>query len=140
MPAVAFVTGLHDMAAARERLTEASDKLRLAFASLHAVDEEVVARTTGVGTLPLSQATTRVSQAAGMAKTVALTVLKAAEVAEEAATTAATAVSAVHAPKATADAKSEEAKAAIEAADAAKAAATVALKSEIDPPIFRNRY
>ncbi|CAM9171891.1 unnamed protein product [Ectocarpus sp. 12 AP-2014] len=67
------------MEAARERLTDTSEKLRLAFASLHAADEEFVARTTGVGTLPLSQATSRVSQAAGMAKTVALTVLKAAE-------------------------------------------------------------
>ena len=131
------------MAAAIEQLTETSEKLRHAFASLHAVDEEVVARTTGVGALPLSQATTRVSQAAGMAKTVAFTVLKAAEAAEEAATTAAAVVSAAQAAKSTAAAKP---KAAVEAAEAAhaseatKAIATVALESEIDPPILRERY
>lgn len=135
------------MAAARERLSDTSEKLRLAFASFRAVDEEVVARTTGVGALPLFQATTKVSQAAGMARTVALTVLKAAEVAEEAAATAAAAVSAAISAKTTAAARSAAAEVAVEAAEAAKAApeatkstATVAVKSEIDPPILRDRY
>ncbi|CAM9800290.1 unnamed protein product [Ectocarpus fasciculatus] len=81
-----------------------------------------------------------------MAKTVALTVLKAAGAAKEVATTAATAVSAAQEAKATAAAKSEAAKAAVEAAEAAnaateatKATATVALKSEIDAPTVRDR-
>lgn len=56
------------MATAREELTITSETLRLTFSSLKAIDEEVVARTTGVGALPLSQATEMVSQAASLVK------------------------------------------------------------------------
>lgn len=130
----------HDMATARERLVHSSEKLRLAFSSLQAINQEVVARTTGVGDLPLSQATARrVSQAANMGKTVALSILKAAEAAEVAAATAAEAVWAVEAAKSAAAAKSEAEKTAVKAAEPIKAAAEP-LKSEIDPSVASDRY
>ncbi|CAM9718347.1 unnamed protein product, partial [Ectocarpus sp. 12 AP-2014] len=87
---------------------------------------------TGVGTLPLPQATSRVSQAASMAKRAALSVLKAAEAAEAAATTAAAAISAAEAAIEAATAKPAPAKIAVEEAEAA-IARTISVKSEMDP-------
>ncbi|CAB1103590.1 unnamed protein product [Ectocarpus sp. CCAP 1310/34] len=138
-PYLVFPLGRRDMEAARERLTDSSEKLRLAFASLHAVDGEFAARTTDVGTLPLSLATSRVSQAAGMAKTVALTVLKAAEEAMAAATTARAEAVSAFAIKATTAATSAAGRAAVKAQGMAKATATVTLKSETDPPTVMER-
>lgn len=116
-----------------------SDKLRAAFSDLQAVDEDVIACMTGVGTLPLPQATTRVSQAAHMAKTAALAVLEAAEAADAVATTAAATISAAEAAVAAATVKPAPAEAATEATEAAKTFATVSLKSEIDPSLVSDR-
>ncbi|CAN0444899.1 unnamed protein product, partial [Ectocarpus sp. 12 AP-2014] len=122
------------MATAREELTVTSETLRLAFSSLKAIDEEVVARTTGVGALPLSQATEMVSQAASLVKTEAVNVLIAVEAVEAAADRAAAAVSAAQAAKGAAAAKSAAAKAAVEAAEAAHAAAA-ALEADLEPVV-----
>lgn len=48
------------MAAVRQRLVDASDKLK--FSDLKAIDDEVSALTIGVGGLPLSEGAARVSQ------------------------------------------------------------------------------
>ncbi|CAN0000447.1 unnamed protein product [Ectocarpus sp. 6 AP-2014] len=122
------------MATAREELTITSETLRLAFSSLKAIDEEVVARTTGVGALPLSQATEMVSQAASLVKTEAVNVLIAVEAVEAAADRAAAAVSATQAAKKAAAEKSAAAKAAVEAAEAAHAAAA-ALEADLEPVV-----
>ncbi|CAM9802240.1 unnamed protein product, partial [Ectocarpus sp. 4 AP-2014] len=128
------------MAAARDRLTDTSQRLRLAFVSLRTVDEEVAARLTGVGTLPLSQATARVYQAASVAKTAVRSLWKAAEAAEAAAVTmAAAAVSADYPATAAAAAKSAEATPAVGAKAGATAAAAAALGVEVKPPIVRGR-
>ncbi|CAM9227835.1 unnamed protein product, partial [Ectocarpus sp. 12 AP-2014] len=122
------------MATPREELTATSAKLRLAFSSLKAVDDEVVVHMTGVGALPLSQATERVSKAASTVKMEVLKVLKVVEAVEAATVRAAAAVSAAQAAKAAAAAKSAAAKAAVEAAEAAHAAAA-ALEADLDPPV-----
>lgn len=129
------------MVVARERLGDSSKKLRFAFSSLQAVDEEVVACTAGVATLPLFQATARLSEAASMAKTAALTVLKAAETAKAASTTTTAAeVPASLATEAAAAAHSAPANAGLQAAEAVKAAATAAVKLENDQLVFGDRY
>ncbi|CAM9946202.1 unnamed protein product, partial [Ectocarpus fasciculatus] len=114
-------------------------ELGLAFSSLSAVNEDVVARTTGVGALPLSQACARVSQAASTAKAAARNVVKAAEAAEAAADTAMAAVSAAQAAQAAATAESAAANTAVAAAEAAKPVARASVKLEIDSTVMRDR-
>lgn len=80
------------MAAVRQRLTDASDKLRTAFSGLNAIGDELEALTVGGGGLPLSEAAARVSQGARTATAIASTVLKAAKAAEAAAGDATAAV------------------------------------------------
>lgn len=112
------------MPEARKHLISTSDKLRLAFADLKAIGEEVVALTAGVGGLPLSEAAARVSQGARTATAVASRVIKAAEVAEAAASKAVAAVTAAQ------NAKTEAAAAAEAAAIATKRAAAAAEAAE----------
>ncbi|CAN0082320.1 unnamed protein product, partial [Ectocarpus sp. 12 AP-2014] len=121
------------MATAREQLAGTSEKLRLAFSSLQAVEEEVGARTAGLGALSLSQASASVSQAASMAKAEAVKVVKAADAAEAAAARAAEVVSVAQAARVAAAAQSAAAQAAVEAAEAALAA-VAALEADIEPP------
>lgn len=102
------------MAAVREELVDTSNKLKLAFSDLEAIDDKVAALTVGVGDLPLSEAAARVSQGARSAVAMASKVMTAAELAQAAAGKAAAA-----AAKA-----SEETKAAVKIETARKAAAT----------------
>lgn len=122
---------LQQMAAVRENLKDTSEKLRVAFSDLRAIDEEVTALTAGAGDLPLSEAAANVSQGAGLAADVASRVLEAAKVAEAAAGIAAAAVTAAREKKAAA---SKAAAAAVAAAAAAEAEA-VALEVKISPSI-----
>lgn len=128
------------MAASRDRLVDTLEKLRLALSSLQAVNEEVVARTTGVTALPLSQANAqRVSEAASMAKTAAQHIVKAAEAAEAAADTAMAAVSSAQAVEAAAAAMLAAARETVDAAETPKPAAIASIKLEIDLPVVRDR-
>ena len=128
------------MAAARKRLTDTSEKLRVAVSDLNAVDGDIKALTTGVGGLSLSEAASKVKEAAEKATVEALKVLKAAKAAETAATNASAAVGAAEVAKeaaiAAAKAAKETAAAAAKAAEDAKAAATAAAAWEvaIKPP------
>lgn len=108
------------MSAVRGHLKDTSEKLRFAFSDLRAVDEEVAALTAGVGSLPLSEAATRVSKGARTAVALASRILKAAEAAEAAVGKAALAVVAAREKKEAAE------KAATAAAQAAAAAAKTA--------------
>ena len=93
--------GSQEMAEAREHLIDTSDKLRLAFSDIIAIDGDVAALTTGVGRLPLSEAAARVAQGARTAAAVASKLLGAAEAAEAAASeaeAAVTALSLIHIP------------------------------------------
>ncbi|CAN0442884.1 unnamed protein product, partial [Ectocarpus sp. 12 AP-2014] len=103
------------------------------------VDEDVVARLTGVGTVPLSQATARVYQAASVAKTAVRSLWKAAEAAEAAAVTTAAAAVSHHPATAAAAAKLAEATVAVGAIAGATAAAAAASAVEVKPPVVSGR-
>lgn len=134
-----YVVDRTTMAATRERLEDASDKLRLAFSDLRVIDDEVTALTAGVGDRPLSEAAARVSQGASAAATVASRILQAAEVAEVAAGKAAAAVTAARGARA----EAEQADAAAVAEAVHKATqnaktmgiAAAALEVKVQPPI-----
>lgn len=122
------------MPGARENLAHASERLRLAFSDLKAVDEVFLVPTAGLAILPLSEAAEKVSQGARTAADVASRVLKAAEVAEAAASKAAAAVKAVQRAKAEAAAAAEAAAVATQKA-AAAAEAAKALEVKIQPSV-----
>eukprot|EP00752_Nemacystus_decipiens_P002080 g1991.t1 len=111
------------MAAARQDLTDTSERLRLAILSFQAVSENAAALTAGMGARSLSEAAASVSKTARMAKTEAVKVLRAAEAAEAASTTATAAVRAAEKAWAAA-AMAKKA-----AAARAKQAATVAARA-----------
>lgn len=126
------------MAAARQDLTDTSEKLRLAVVSFQAVGENATDLTVGMGTnaWSLSDAAARLSKTAGMAKAQAAKVLKAAEVAEAASARAAAVVKAAEKAQAAAAmakkaANDQAKKAAKMAAQAAAAAAEAARAAEV---------
>lgn len=126
------------MAAARQDLTDTSEKLRLAVVGFQAVGENATDLTVGMGTnaWSLSDAAARLSKTAGMAKAQAAKVLKAAEVAEAASARAAAVVKAAEKAQAAAamakKAANDQAKQAAKmAAQAAAAAAEAARAAEV---------
>lgn len=119
-------------------MTDASDKLRLAFSDLQAIDCEVAALASGVGVLPLPEAAGRVLRGAKTAATVASTVLKAAEAAEAAAGKAAAVMTAAEEANAVAERAATEAAEAVTGAAQTAGAATLAaatLEVKIEPPV-----
>lgn len=111
------------MVEARQDMTDASEKLRLAVSSFQAVGENVTALAADMGTWSLLEATASVSKNAGVVKAQASKVVQAAEVAEAAATRATAAVTAAYKARAAAAmAKKVAAQAAAAASKAAQAA------------------